>query len=144
MPRAGDWLRIYTIDPPGARTRHARTPPTRTPTRARGRVERFCTTMSECGTADQVVDVAEKVVTIQRDYGDRVDRKFARFKYTIANRGLTWFRQELEHRLGYRLGSPRRFEFTDNGDRYGWGDGENGTSYFTLFIQSGRVKDTAE
>jgi sulfite reductase (NADPH) hemoprotein beta-component len=95
-------------------------------------------------TADQVVDVAEKVVTIQRDYGDRVDRKFARFKYTIANRGLTWFRHELEHRLGYRLGSPRRFEFTDNGDRYGWGEGENGTSYFTLFIQSGRVKDTAE
>ena len=95
-------------------------------------------------TPDQVIDVAEKVVTIQRDYGDRVDRKFARFKYTIENRGLTWFRQEFEHRLGYRLGSPRRFEFTDNGDRYGWGEGENGTSYFTLFIQSGRVKDTAE
>lgn len=95
-------------------------------------------------TVDQVVDVAEKVVTVQRDYGDRVDRKFARFKYTIANRGLAWFRQELEQRLGYRLGAPRRFEFTHTGDRYGWTEGDNGNSHFTLFIQSGRVKDTAD
>jgi sulfite reductase (NADPH) hemoprotein beta-component len=91
---------------------------------------------------DQVVDVAEKVVTVQRDFGDRVDRKFARFKYTIANRGLTWFREELERRLGYRLAAPRRFEFKHTGDRYGWTEGDNGNSHFTLFIQSGRVKDT--
>ena len=95
-------------------------------------------------TVDQVVDVAEKVVTVQRDYGDRVDRKFARFKYTIANRGLTWFRQELESRLGYRLAAPRRFEFTHTGDRYGWKQAENGNFHYTLFIQSGRVKDTAD
>lgn len=95
-------------------------------------------------TVDQVVDVAEKVVTVQRDYGDRVDRKFARFKYTIANRGLTWFRQELEKRLGYRLAAPRRFEFTDTGDRYGWKQAENGNFHYTMFIQSGRVKDTAD
>ena len=95
-------------------------------------------------TVDQVVDVAEKVVTIQRDYGDRTDRKFARFKYTIANRGLTWFRTELEKRLGYRLPAPHRFEFTHTGDRYGWKQAENGNFHYTLFIQSGRVKDTAD
>lgn len=93
---------------------------------------------------DRVVDVAEKIVTVQRDFGDRVERKLARFKYTIANRGLTWFRQELESRLGYRLGAPRRFEFTHTGDRYGWTEGEDGHSHYTLFIQSGRVKDTAD
>src|SRR5205823_4739253 len=92
----------------------------------------------------QVVDVAEKIVTVQRDFGDRVDRKFARFKYTIANRGLTWFRDELERRLGYRLGAPRRFEFTHTGDRFGWTQGEDGLSHFTLYIQSGRVKDSAD
>jgi sulfite reductase (NADPH) hemoprotein beta-component len=93
-------------------------------------------------TVDQVVDVSEKIVTVQRDFGDRVDRKHARFKYTIEDRGIVWFRDEVERRLGYRLGAPRRFEFTHTGDRYGWVEGENGTSHFTLFIQSGRVKDT--
>ena len=91
---------------------------------------------------DQVIDVAEKILTTQRDYGDRTDRKHARLKYTIEDRGLAWFRAEVERRLGYALAAPRRFEFTHTGDRYGWVEGENGTSHFTLFIQSGRVKDT--
>ncbi len=94
--------------------------------------------------ADQVVDVAEKVVLVQRDYGDRTERKHARLKYTIADRGLGWFRDQVQQRLGYELATPRRYEFTHTGDRYGWVDGENGTSHFTLFIQSGRVKDTPE
>ena len=92
-------------------------------------------------TVDQVVAVAEKIMLVQRDYGDRTDRKHARLKYTIADRGIIWFRAEVERRLGYNLGSPRRFEFTSTGDRYGWVDGENGNSHFTLFIMSGRVKD---
>ncbi|MSU24210.1 MAG: NADPH-dependent assimilatory sulfite reductase hemoprotein subunit [Opitutus sp.] len=92
--------------------------------------------------ADQVVEVAEKIMLVQRDYGDRTDRKHARLKYTIADRGLRWFRTEVELRLGHRLDSPRRFEFTHTGDRYGWVEGENGTAHFTLFIMSGRVKDT--
>ena len=90
---------------------------------------------------DQVVDVAEKIITTQRDFGDRTDRKHARLKYTIEDRGLLWFRNEVERRLGYRLGSPRRFEFTHTGDRYGWVESGHGTSHFTLFIMSGRVKD---
>jgi sulfite reductase (NADPH) hemoprotein beta-component len=93
---------------------------------------------------DQVVEVAEKVVMVQRDFGDRTDRRHARLKYTIADRGLVWFRTEVERRLGYELGTPRRFEFTDTGDRYGWVQGPNGTSHFTLFIENGRVKDTPE
>jgi sulfite reductase (NADPH) hemoprotein beta-component len=95
-------------------------------------------------TVDQVVDVAEKVVLVQRDYGDRTERKHARLKYTIEDRGLVWFREEVERRLGYRLGGIRRFEFTHTGDRYGWTEAENGNAHFTLFIQSGRVKDTAD
>ncbi|MDO8538908.1 MAG: NADPH-dependent assimilatory sulfite reductase hemoprotein subunit [Opitutaceae bacterium] len=104
---------------------------------------RLADVMGFC-TVDQVIDVAEKVVTVQRDYGDRVDRKFARLKYTIENRGLSWFRGEVERRLGYKLQTPRRFEFTHTGDRYGWTQGDNGNAHFTLFIQSGRVKDTAD
>ena len=95
-------------------------------------------------TPEQVVEVAEKVVLVQRDYGDRTDRKHARLKYTVDDRGLGWFRDEVEKRLGYRLGTPRRFEFTHSGDRYGWVELPNGHAHFTLFIQSGRVKDTAD
>jgi sulfite reductase (NADPH) hemoprotein beta-component len=93
---------------------------------------------------DQVVEVAEKIVTVQRDFGDRTDRKHARFKYTVADRGLTWIRAEVERRLGWELGSPRRFEFTDTGDRYGWTEGPNGDWHFTLFIENGRVKDATK
>lgn len=94
--------------------------------------------------ADQAVEVAEKIVTVQRDYGDRTERKHARLKYTIADRGLAWFRAEVERRLGYPLAGPRRFEFTDTGDRYGWVEDTNGTAHFTLFIENGRVKNTPD
>ncbi len=93
---------------------------------------------------DQVVQVAEAIVTVQRDFGDRTDRKHARFKYTVEDRGLVWIRHEVERRLGWELGSARRFEFTDTGDRYGWTEGPNGDSHFTLFIENGRVKDAAK
>jgi sulfite reductase (NADPH) hemoprotein beta-component len=92
-------------------------------------------------TPEQIVDVAEKTVTIQRDYGDRSVRKHARFKYTIDDRGLDWFKEELHRRLGWELQPARPFKFEHNGDRYGWVKGSNGKWHFTLFIQNGRVKD---
>jgi sulfite reductase (NADPH) hemoprotein beta-component len=95
-------------------------------------------------TPDQAVAVAEAILTTQRDYGDRTDRKHARFKYTVADRGLVWIRNEVERRLGWELGTPRRFEFTDTGERYGWTDGPNGDFHFTLFIENGRVKDATK
>lgn len=90
---------------------------------------------------EQVIDVAEKTVTIQRDYGDRSVRKHARFKYTIDDRGIDWFIQELTNRLGWSLQEARPFHFEHNGDRYGWVKGSNNKWHFTLFIQNGRVKD---
>lgn len=93
-------------------------------------------------TPEQAIDVAEKVVTVQRDFGDRTDRKHARMKYTIEDRGLDWFRDEVQKRLGYALGAPREFKFEHMGDRYGWVEGTDGNAHYTLFIMSGRVKDT--
>lgn len=92
-------------------------------------------------TPEQMVDVAEKIVTIQRDYGDRAVRKHARFKYTVDDRGLDWLKNELTTRLGYALEPARPFEFDHNGDRYGWVQGSNGKWHFTLFIQNGRIVD---
>jgi len=92
----------------------------------------------------QAVDVAEKVVTTQRDFGNRANRKHARLKYTIDDRGIDWFRAEVEHRLGYALEAPRPFKFEQMGDRYGWVQDHEGGWHFTLFIQNGRVQDTPE
>jgi sulfite reductase (NADPH) hemoprotein beta-component len=95
-------------------------------------------------SAEQAVAVAEAVVKVQRDFGDRSDRLHARLKYTIADRGLDWFRGEVEARLGWRLEAARPFAFSDNGDRYGWVEGTDGCWHLTLFIQNGRVSDTPE
>lgn len=91
-------------------------------------------------TPNQVIEVAEKVVSIQRDYGNRSNRKNARFKYTIDARGLEWIKAELNERLGWDLGEARPFHFDHNGDRYGWIKGD-GKWHLTLFVQSGRIKD---
>jgi sulfite reductase (NADPH) hemoprotein beta-component len=99
--------------------------------------------MAFCTTA-QAVDVAEKVVLVQRDYGDRTSRKHARLKYTIEDRGLAWFRAEVERRLGYALEDPRPMTFTRTGDYYGWREDDAGNWHYTLFIENGRIKDTPE
>ena len=93
-------------------------------------------------TPEQVVDVAEKVVLVQRDFGDRRDRKHSRFKYTVDDHGPAWILAKLNEYLGYELGPVRDFKFEDNGDRYGWVEDANGNSHLTLFIAGGRVLDT--
>lgn len=92
-------------------------------------------------TPDQVQDVAEKIITIQRDYGNRSERKNARFKYTVDRLGLETVKEELENRLGYNLGEARHYHFDDNSDRYGWVKGVQGKWHYTLYIQNGRVAD---
>lgn len=85
--------------------------------------------------------MAEKVITIQRDYGNRSDRKNARFKYTVDRLGLETVKEELENRLGWRLVEAKPFHFDHNGDRYGWVEGVQGKWHFTLFVQGGRIAD---
>ncbi|MGC9452526.1 MAG: NADPH-dependent assimilatory sulfite reductase hemoprotein subunit [Oceanipulchritudo sp.] len=104
---------------------------------------RLAEVMGFC-TPEQAVSVAEAVVAVQRDYGDRTNRAHARLKYTIEDRGLDWFRGEVEKRLGYALEEPRKFRFESTGDRYGWTRGVDGKWHLTLFIQNGRVKDTPD
>src|SRR3546814_277222 len=70
-------------------------------------------------TPDQVIAVAEAVVTAQRDHGGRVDRKHARLKYTIDDHGLDWFKAEVEPRAGFPFRPARPFAFDHNGDRFG-------------------------
>jgi sulfite reductase (NADPH) hemoprotein beta-component len=90
---------------------------------------------------EQAVELAEKVVTVQRDWGDRENRKHARLKYTIEDRGLDAFRAEVERRLGYKLGKVHAFHFDSTGDVIGWHQGADKKWHLTLFIENGRVKD---
>lgn len=92
----------------------------------------------------RVVDVCEKIVTIQRDHGNRMNRKQSRLKYTVLKMGVENFRAELEKLLGYPLEPVRPFHFKDNNDVYGWQKGEDGLWDVTLFIEGGRVKDTPD
>ena len=87
------------------------------------------------------VDVAEQVVTVQRDFGDRSNRKHARLKYTIDGMGLERFVTLLQERLAVKLEPARAYAFTSTGDRLGWAEEADGTSHFTLFVENGRVRD---
>ncbi|AFZ92141.1 assimilatory sulfite reductase (NADPH) hemoprotein subunit [Bacillus velezensis] len=90
---------------------------------------------------EQLYDVAEKTITIQRDYGNRSVRKNARFKYTVDRLGLENVKAELENRLGWQLDEAKPYHFDHNGDRYGWVKGVIGKWHFTMFIEGGRVTD---
>ncbi len=90
---------------------------------------------------EKILKVAETVIGIQRDYGNRSDRKLSRLKHTIDDRGVEWFVNELNARLGWHLANPQPYRFKSNGDTYGWLKGINNKWFYTLFVEHGRVKN---
>lgn len=95
-------------------------------------------------SVDRVHIVCEKIMLVQRDNGDRKNRKHARLKYTIDDMGVDIFRQKVEELLEYKFEKPRHFEFKSNIDTFGWQVDELGMNHFTFFIENGRVEDTAD
>jgi sulfite reductase (NADPH) hemoprotein beta-component len=93
---------------------------------------------------DQVVAAAKGVVTVHRDFGDRTNRKHARLKYVLEERGVEWFRAELEQRLGFKLEPARPFTFTRQGDLYGWHRQFDGKYFLGVFVENGRIKDAGD
>jgi len=93
-------------------------------------------------TPEKAVEVAEKVMLVQRDFGERGDRKFARLKYTVERMTADGFRDKLEEYLGYKLEPARDFKFENNGDQFGWVTDDKGNHHLTLFVPGGRVLDT--
>jgi sulfite reductase (NADPH) hemoprotein beta-component len=83
-----------------------------------------------------------EVVTVQRDNGDRVDRKQARLKYTVDKMGVEKFKEEVEKRMGFRFEQPKSYVFTKREDYYGWQQDAKGNWFYTLFVENGRVMDT--
>ncbi len=93
-------------------------------------------------TKEKVLKFVYEILTIQRDYGNRSDRKIARLKYTVDRLGLDWWKEELQKRAGFKLEEPRHFVFEERRDYYGWEKNHKDLHYYTLFIENGRVLDT--
>jgi sulfite reductase (ferredoxin) len=93
-------------------------------------------------SVEQVLPVVETIVTVQRDYGDRQNRKHARMKYVVEERGVNWFRNEVEQRLGFTLSDPSPIVFHDVEDHLGWYEQADGRWFLGLHVENGRIKDT--
>ncbi len=93
---------------------------------------------------DRAIAAARAVVAVQRDHGNRSDRRHARLKYLIHERGLDWFRSEVEREAGFALepARPARWEPVD--DHLGWHAGQDGSWYYGLYIENGRIADAGE
>lgn len=97
--------------------------------------------------ADKVHLACEKIMLVQRDHGDRKNRKHARLKYTMDDMGNEVFKgkvQDLLNPLNVKFEAPKPFKFDSNIDTFGWTRDERGLNHFTFFIENGRVEDTAE
>jgi sulfite reductase (ferredoxin) len=90
----------------------------------------------------QVVSVATAIVAIFRDWGDRENRKHARIKYLVAEKGVEWFRQELGARLGYNVAPPRSVTISDAQAHLGWQAQADGLWSLGVYVESGRIRDT--
>lgn len=88
-----------------------------------------------------LIGCTDAVMSVQRDYGNRLERSRARFKYTIDDKGLEWVKSEIEQRMDAPFEPARPFGFESNGDRYGWRETDRGLLNYGLFIQNGRVSD---
>src|SRR6266481_4424744 len=92
-------------------------------------------------TPEHLEVIAKAVLTVHRDFGDRTNRKHARLKYVIHEKGVDWFRGEVEQRAGLKLEPARPFQFTKQGDLLGWHQQTNGNHFLGSFVENGRIRD---
>jgi sulfite reductase (NADPH) hemoprotein beta-component len=111
--------------------------------RSHGNVQTFPRLADVLGfvTPENVIAVARAVLTTFRDFGDRTNRKHARFKYVVEERGVDFIRNEVSRRSGITVAPARPYEFTTTGDLYGWHRAVDGSQFLTLFVETGRIKD---
>ncbi|MBY0427624.1 MAG: NADPH-dependent assimilatory sulfite reductase hemoprotein subunit, partial [Alphaproteobacteria bacterium] len=90
---------------------------------------------------EKVLDTVWQIVAVQRDYGNRSDRKLSRLKYTVDRLGVDTFKAEVEKRQGFKLEAEKPYTFIERVDHYGWQEDVNGKQFYTMFVESGRVMD---
>lgn len=92
-------------------------------------------------TEEKVLKAVYEIITVQRDFGNRSDRKLSRLKYTIDKLGIDQYRAEVEKRAGFSFEPAREFKFTQRKDRYGWIQNHEGKWFYTVFVEHGRILD---
>ena len=102
---------------------------------------RLATVLGFVDTEEKILKVVYETITIQRDFGNRSDRKLARLKYTIDQMGVDVLKAELETRCGFVLEPVRPYQFTERKDYYGWQQDHKGQWHFTVFVENGRILD---
>jgi len=102
---------------------------------------RLGTVIGFVDTEEKVLKAVYEILTVQRDFGNRSDRKLARLKYTLDRLGVDEYRNKVEKRTGFKFEPAKPYKFTSRVDRYGWEQNEKGRWYYTLFIENGRVLD---
>jgi sulfite reductase (NADPH) hemoprotein beta-component len=102
---------------------------------------RLATVIGFVDTEEKILKTIYEVVTVQRDFGNRSDRKLARLKYTVDKLGVEKYKEEVEKRTGFALAPARPYTFDKRIDYYGWHKSDTGLWYYTLFVENGRVLD---
>jgi sulfite reductase (NADPH) hemoprotein beta-component len=109
-----------------------------------GNPETYARLASEIGfveSEEKLLKAIYEILTVQRDYGNRSDRKFARLKYTVDRMGVDAFKEEVENRTGFKLAKPRSYSLTERKDYYGWVKNHESRWYYTVFVENGRILD---
>jgi sulfite reductase (NADPH) hemoprotein beta-component len=102
---------------------------------------RLATVLGYVEAGEKTMKAVYEIITVQRDYGNRSDRKQARLKYTLDNMGIENFKKELERRCGFALEAAKPYTFTRRHDYYGWHANHEGNWFYTLFVENGRIAD---
>jgi len=102
---------------------------------------RLATVIGFCDTEEKTLKTVYEVLTVQRDFGNRSDRKQARLKYTVDRLGVEGFKTELEKRIGFKLDEAKPFSFTQRKDDFGWSQSKDGLWHYTAFVECGRITD---
>ncbi len=102
---------------------------------------RLATVIGFVDSEEKTLKAIYEILTVQRDYGNRSDRKLARLKYTVDRLGIEWFKEEVEKRTGFAFEEARSYTFNSRGDYYGWEQNHKGLWYYTVFVENGRVLD---
>jgi len=104
---------------------------------------RLASTIGFVAGEENTLKVIYEILTVQRDYGNRSDRKLARLKYTVDNLGLDKYKAEVERRSGVTIEPAKPVQFDARQDLFGWQQATNGLWYYTVFVEHGRVTDDA-
>lgn len=102
---------------------------------------RLASVLGFVDSEEKALKAVYEIITVQRDFGNRSDRKLSRLKYTIDKLGIDQYRAEVEKRTGFSFEPAREFKFEQRKDRYGWTQNHEGKWFYTLFVEHGRVLD---